>query len=179
MERSDGTERCGVSALGSAVVEMHAPPGLEVPDDTFDDPTHLIDSGVELELLLPVKKRPAGWLTKRGSDTASDVAFVADGGLGAEDVGEADLPDGLRVVGLAGQRVGDVHQLAGQVSDELVDMARGAVLAGVQLGRIRPRPARTQRAVDHPDPPVGFLGQVGDELVEDLSDDPFQGADRS
>lgn len=48
MECSDGAERCDVGALGSAVVGVHTPPGLEVGDGPFDHVTHLVDRGVEL-----------------------------------------------------------------------------------------------------------------------------------
>src|ERR671917_205411 len=58
-------------------------------------------------------------------------------------------------------------------------MAGGLVFPGVQLGRISPGPAGTQRPVDYADSAFDLLGELGDELVECLSDDLFQVADRS
>ena len=74
----------------------------------------------------------------------SDVAFVADGVVIAEEFVQAGLVRGLRVVGVAGQWVADVHQVPGEVADELMGVPGGLVLAGVQLGRIGPGLARTQ-----------------------------------
>jgi len=59
-----------------------------------------------------------------------------------------------------------------------VSVPSGLVLAGVQLGGIRPRPAGAQRPVDHADLAVELLGQVGDELLHRLGDDLFQVVDR-
>jgi hypothetical protein len=40
---SDGVECCGVGALGSAVVGVHAPPGLEMCDRAFNHVANLVD----------------------------------------------------------------------------------------------------------------------------------------
>src|SRR5437879_2836317 len=72
----------------------------------------------------------------------------------------------------------EVQQITGQVANELMRVACGLVLAGVQLGRIRPGPGRTQRSVHHTDPSVHLLGKIGDELLEYLCDDSFQIPDR-
>ncbi len=93
---------------------------------------------------MPVEELPSGWFAVRGGDAGSDVAFVADGVVIAEEFVQAGLVYGPRIVGVAGQWVGDVHQVPGQIADELMGVAGGLVLAGVQLGRIGPGPAGTQ-----------------------------------
>ena len=111
----------------------------------------------------------------------ANEAFVAEGVVRAQNAGEAELGDGFGIVGLAGQRVRDAPELAGGIAEELVAVSCGLAFAGAQLGRIRPRPARTQRSVHHADAPVHLLGQLrqgGDELGEDLGEDALQRADR-
>jgi hypothetical protein len=76
VERSDGVERCGVGALGSAVVGVHAPPRLEVGDRAFDHITILVDRGVEFFLL--VEELSAGRLAIRDDDAGSDATLIAD-----------------------------------------------------------------------------------------------------
>ena len=82
MECSDGVERCGVGALGSAVVGVHASPRLELRDRAFDHVANLVDRGVEF--FLPVEEFSAGWLAIRGDDAGSDVTLIADGVVIAE-----------------------------------------------------------------------------------------------
>jgi hypothetical protein len=72
-----------------------------------------------------------------------------------------------------------VHQAPEEIADELVGVACSLVLARAQLGRIGPRPARTQRSVDDGDSALDLLGQLGDKLVERLRDNFLKIADRS
>jgi len=62
-----------------------------------------------------------------------------------------------------------MHEVSVQSGDELMVVTGGLVLAGVELGSICPGPARTQRAVDHSYASVGFLGEIGDELLDALA----------
>jgi hypothetical protein len=71
-----------------------------------------------------------------------------------------------------------MHQIPEQITDELVRVAGGLVLPGVQLGRIGPGPARTQRSVDYADSALDLFGQLGDEFIQRLGDDFFEVADR-
>lgn len=116
------------------------------------------------------RSSPPGWFAVRGGDASSDVAFVTDGVVIAEEFAQAGLVDCLGVVGVAGQWVGDVHQVAGQIADELVGVAGGLVLAGVQFG-CRSRTSTDIVIVDRADSALDLLGQLGDELVECLGDD--------
>jgi hypothetical protein len=111
----DDIEGCGVGALGSAVVGVHTPPGLEMCDRTFDHVANIVDRGIELFLLFD--KLPAGRLAERGGDASAEVAFVADGVIMAEEFSQASGVDGLRIVGVSGppgvsgKQVGDMHQV--------------------------------------------------------------------
>ena len=63
-------------------------------------------------------------------------------------VENSGLSESFGIVSLAAHGLGDVHAAAGQVGDDLDIEAGGAVLAGVQLWRVRPGPAGQQAAVD-------------------------------
>jgi hypothetical protein len=86
---------------------------------------------------LPVEELPAGRFAKWSGDVGPGVALVADGVVIAEEFAQAGLVDGLRVVGVAGQWVRDVHEVSMEIADELVGVACGLALAGVQLACLR------------------------------------------
>ena len=81
---------------------------------------------------------------ERGGDIGSDVTFVVDGVVMAEEFIQVGGVHGLHVVGFLGQWTTDVHQVPEKITDELVGAASGRVLAGIQLGCISPRPAWIQ-----------------------------------
>lgn len=64
-------------------------------DRAFDNVANFVDRGVEL--FLPFEKFPAGWFAVGGSDAGSDLAFVADGVVIAEEFAQTGLAHGLRV----------------------------------------------------------------------------------
>jgi hypothetical protein len=76
VERSDGVERCGVGACGSAVVGVHASPRFELGDRAFDHVANLVDRSVEF--FLPAEELSAGWFAIRSEDACSDVTLIAD-----------------------------------------------------------------------------------------------------
>src|ERR671916_1413843 len=75
VEGSDSFECRGVGAFRSTVVGVHAAPGLEVSNCSFDDVPNLVDRGIEL--LLPVEEFATGGSAIRDSDAGAEVAFVA------------------------------------------------------------------------------------------------------
>jgi hypothetical protein len=156
VEGSDGLEGRGVGTLWSAVVGMHTTSDLEMEDHLFDDVPYLVDRRVEL--FLPVKEFTTGGFAIRGRNFGSQITSITEGVFLAEHFAQARVVHGFGVVSLARQRVGDMQQISGEITDELVSMAGGLVLAGVQLGCIGPGPAGTQRPVDHGDTTRQLLG---------------------
>jgi hypothetical protein len=77
----------------------------------------------------------------RADDLASLVALVADG-VAVADAREGrcavELPECFGIVGLAGQRRRQVHQLPAKVGDYLHVVPGGLVFAGVQLRGVLP-----------------------------------------
>src|SRR5664279_2014819 len=124
---------------GSAVVGMQDSPGLDVGDNAFDGRAESVDDRV---IGLAVVAEFGAWrFLGRADDLASLVALVADG-VAVADAREGrcavELPECFGIVGLAGQRRRQVHQLPAKVGDYLDVVPGGLVFPGVQLRGVLP-----------------------------------------
>src|ERR1700704_706004 len=101
-------------------------------DDSLDRCSQCRDLGVAF--LVGFAELSAWWFFSRSGINVSLVAFIADRSTGAsDDVRDGRVGEGLRVMGLARQRIGNVDRCAIQQTQQLGVETGGAVLAAPQL----------------------------------------------
>ena len=164
VERGDDLDCLWEGFSRPPVVGEQDSPGLEVGDGSFNDVADFVDLFVEL--FFPVEEGAVGWFLDGGQQLEADVSFVSEQVARLDVVENSGLSESFGIVSLAGHGLGDVQAAAGQVGDDLDVEAGGAVLAGVQLWRVRPGPAGQQAAVDDERVLAGQLLQRGDVFID-------------
>src|ERR1017187_5459564 len=154
-----GVVRFAVGTIWAAVVGVEDPPGLEMPEDSFDGrPQSRDDSVVSF---ISLAERAAGGLFSGSGHAAALVAFVSDAAAGApHDFGNGRLIERGRVMSFPRERIGNVDLVAVKKAHQLGVESGRAVLAAPQFRMVAVGPAGGDRAVDQADSALDQLDGV-------------------
>jgi len=160
----------GLGPKGPAVIAVEDPPGFDVDVCGFDGPADLVDARVAL--VVAFRELSSDGFLGRGDRSGALVALIRDDLVDVDVPGDVVLVPGGLVVAAAGQGVGDPRHLAVGVGRDLVALAGGVVVGGVQLGVVTVGPAGGKSAVE-------YENQLLREVVEGWDVVSDSGLDRS
>src|ERR1019366_3671369 len=127
-----GVVRFAVGTIWAAVVGVEDPPGLEMPEDSFDGRPQSRDDSVAS--FISLAERAAGGLFSGSGHAAALVAFVSDAAAGApHDFGNGRLIERGRVMSFPRERIGNVDRVAVKKAHQLGVESGRAVLAAPQF----------------------------------------------